>query len=122
MLLRGGQIKQMPGHPLPDPNALTAVCCKVSYSLRFSSSATAHATRASRRAAAVSARELIRNRLDGATAWTPTLAGPPTSTAIPSTSPGRAYRTVTCRPSSDVMYTRIRPCTTSAALGADPAR
>ena len=50
------------------------------------------------------------------------LAGPPTSTAIPSTSPGRAYRTVTCRPSGEVRYTRSRPRTTSAARGSDPAR
>src|SRR6266480_3875221 len=57
----------------------------------------AHETRGSRRAAAVSIRELIRNRPDGSTASAPTLAGPPTSTAIPSTSPGRAYRTVTWR-------------------------
>src|SRR6266702_8763124 len=49
----------------------------------------AHATRASRRAAPVSARELMRNRLDAARAWAFTLAGPPTKTAIPSTSPAR---------------------------------
>jgi hypothetical protein len=30
------------------------------------------------------------NTLDGSTVWTLVLAGPPTSTAIPSTSPGRA--------------------------------
>jgi hypothetical protein len=89
---------------------------------RFSSSAMAQETRGSRRAAAVRARALIRSTLDGSTVWTPTLAGPPTRTAIPSTSPGRAYRTVSCRPPGELRYTRIRPRTTSAACGADPAR
>lgn len=70
----------------------------------------------------VSVRELIRNRLDGSTAWTPTLADPPTITAIPSTSPGRAYRTVTWRPSTDARYTRTRPCTTSTTCGLEPGR
>src|SRR5262245_18367557 len=46
-----------------EPKALTAVCCRVSYSRRFSSSATAQATRASRRAAWVRVRELTLNRL-----------------------------------------------------------
>src|SRR5215471_9342841 len=46
--------------------------------------------RAGHLAAVVSVRALIRNTLDGSTVWTLVLAGPPTSTAIPSTSPGRA--------------------------------
>jgi hypothetical protein len=75
----------------------------VSYSRWFSSSATAQATRASCRAAAISVRPSIRKRLDGATAWTLTLTGPPTRTAMPSTSASRAYLTVTWRPSAEVM-------------------
>jgi hypothetical protein len=62
-------------------------------------------------------RPLIRNRLDGSTAWTLVLAGPPTSTAMPSTSPDRAYRTVTCRPSTGIRWTRSRPPKSSAACG-----
>jgi hypothetical protein len=50
----------------------------------------AQETRGSRHAAAVSVRGLIRNTLDGSTVCTLVLAGPPTTTAIPSTSPGRA--------------------------------
>jgi hypothetical protein len=50
----------------------------------------AQETRGSRRAASVSVRALIRNTLDDSTVWTLVSAGPPTGTAIPSTSPGRA--------------------------------
>ena len=70
----------------------------------------------------VRARVLIRNTLDGSTVWTRRWLARSTRTAIPSTSPGRAYRTVTCRPPGELRYTRIRPRTTSAACGADPAR
>lgn len=52
--------------------------------------------------------------LDGAKVWTLTSTGPPTTTAIP--------RTVTCLPAGEVMYTRLRPRTTSAALAAEPLR
>jgi hypothetical protein len=50
----------------------------------------AQETRASRRAASVRVRALIRNTPEASTAWTLVSAGPPTSTAIPSTSPGLA--------------------------------
>ena len=58
MLLGRGQIKQMGGDPRfrTEPNALTAVCSSVSYSLRFNSWAIAQETRGSLRAAAVSVR------------------------------------------------------------------
>jgi len=53
-------------------------------------------------------------------AWTLTPIGPITETAVPSTSPSRAYRTVTWRPAEDVRYTRINPATTRPIR--DPSR
>ena len=78
MQLGGSEIQEMNRDALPHrTERIDRRLLQRLISLRFSSSAIAQATRASRRAAPVSARELMRNRLDSARAWALTFAAHP---------------------------------------------